>query len=237
MRDVTDNRTEELDIAVKRGRGRPRKADAMTNAERQAAYRARRRARVRPMDRAICDPEALQDVAELEDDMAELRADLDATKAKLTEAHETIDELNDELMQLRAAKERLEAEVAELNQQFIKLEAERAAAKEAELVARAELVELVVQRRKSVTKDVAKSVTGNGNPVSFEDMCELLVRMKKARTVFDRAMVTCEDGGVWSRAIVRTLAVSDEQMERVRRIFVDEPKKTVTRRAVTKKGD
>lgn len=44
MRDVTDNQTGGLEVGeVKRGRGRPRKADAMTNAQRQAAYRARRR--------------------------------------------------------------------------------------------------------------------------------------------------------------------------------------------------
>lgn len=44
MRDVTDNVTGELEVGeVKRGRGRPRKANAMTNAQRQAAYRARRR--------------------------------------------------------------------------------------------------------------------------------------------------------------------------------------------------
>lgn len=110
MRDVTDKRTGELEVGeIKRGRGRPRKADAMTNAERQAAYRARRRAeRVRPMDRPVYDPEALQDVAELEDDMAELRAELDATNAELAEAHETIDELNDELIPLRAMKARLD---------------------------------------------------------------------------------------------------------------------------------
>ncbi|NYI00236.1 DNA-binding protein [Cupriavidus plantarum] len=44
MRDVTDNRTGELAVGeVKRGRGRPRKADSMSNAERQRAYRARLR--------------------------------------------------------------------------------------------------------------------------------------------------------------------------------------------------
>lgn len=154
MRDVTDNRTGELDVEVKRGRGRPRKADAMTNAERQAAYRARRRAeRVRPMDRPVYDPEALQDVAELEDDMAELQAELVATKAELAEAHETIGELNDELIPLRVAVKRLEEEVAELNQQFIKLDAERAAAVAGELVVRAELA--------AAKKVAAKSVTRN----------------------------------------------------------------------------
>jgi chromosome segregation ATPase len=47
MRDVTDKVAGELrSVEQKRGRGRPRKADAMTNAERQAAYRARRKAGV-----------------------------------------------------------------------------------------------------------------------------------------------------------------------------------------------
>lgn len=45
MRDVTDNVTGELPgVEQRRGRGRPRKAHAMTNAERQAAFRARRKA-------------------------------------------------------------------------------------------------------------------------------------------------------------------------------------------------
>lgn len=44
MRDVTDNVTGELDVEVKRGRGRPRKEGALTNAQRQAAFRARRKA-------------------------------------------------------------------------------------------------------------------------------------------------------------------------------------------------
>lgn len=112
MRDVTDNRTGELEVGEsKRGRGRPRKADAMTNAERQAAYRARRRAeRVRPMDRAVCDPEALLDVADLEDDMAELRAELDATKAELAEAHETVDELQAAIGELNGELELVKEE-------------------------------------------------------------------------------------------------------------------------------
>lgn len=42
MRDSADNKTGELDVGrQRRGRGRPPKADAMTGAERQAAYRAR----------------------------------------------------------------------------------------------------------------------------------------------------------------------------------------------------
>lgn len=102
MRDVTDNRTGELAVGeVKRGRGRPRKPGALSNAERQAAYRARRRTEyVSPMHRPVVDPEALLDVADLEDDMAELRAELDATKAELAEAHETIDEMQRRICEL-----------------------------------------------------------------------------------------------------------------------------------------
>ena len=45
MRNVTNNQAAEFDPpAPKRGRGRPRKPDAMTNAQRQAAYRQRQRA-------------------------------------------------------------------------------------------------------------------------------------------------------------------------------------------------
>jgi hypothetical protein len=44
MRNVTDNKAAKSDAQVKRGRGRPRKPDAMTNAQRQAAYRQRQRA-------------------------------------------------------------------------------------------------------------------------------------------------------------------------------------------------
>jgi hypothetical protein len=45
MRNVTKNQATTLDTEpVKRGRGRPRKVDAMTGAQRQAAYRERQRA-------------------------------------------------------------------------------------------------------------------------------------------------------------------------------------------------
>lgn len=38
-----------LPVTEKRGRGRPRKSDAMTNAQRQAAFRARHKADVKPV--------------------------------------------------------------------------------------------------------------------------------------------------------------------------------------------
>ncbi|MGT2491269.1 hypothetical protein ACU4GD_14010 [Cupriavidus basilensis] len=96
MRDVTDNRTAELLAGVRPGRGRPRKENALSNAERQAAYRARRKASVTVTENAgaFRGEQLHQDVGGLEDAMAELRAELDATKAELAEAHETIDEMN-----------------------------------------------------------------------------------------------------------------------------------------------
>jgi len=45
MRNITNNQPAQPDTEpVRRGRGRPRKPDAMTNAQRQAAYRLRQRA-------------------------------------------------------------------------------------------------------------------------------------------------------------------------------------------------
>jgi hypothetical protein len=45
MRNVTNNETAQAgDEEAKRGRGRSRKPDAMSNAQRQAAYRQRQRA-------------------------------------------------------------------------------------------------------------------------------------------------------------------------------------------------
>ena len=54
MRDVTDNVTGELPgVEQKRGRGRPRKPHAMSNAERQAAFRARRKKEQGVSDRSV----------------------------------------------------------------------------------------------------------------------------------------------------------------------------------------
>jgi len=49
MIDAKDLGTAQMPLVVKRGRGRPRKADALTPAQRAAAYRARR-GRVMPLD-------------------------------------------------------------------------------------------------------------------------------------------------------------------------------------------
>lgn len=78
MRDVTDNRTGELDVEVKRGRGRPRKEGAMTNAQRQAAFRARQRQTVTVTEKGATEVDALRaENADLRDRLASLQIRLD----------------------------------------------------------------------------------------------------------------------------------------------------------------
>ena len=52
MRNVTINAAKPDLTGTKRGRGRPRKPDALTNAQRQAAYRARKRDELSKEDKA-----------------------------------------------------------------------------------------------------------------------------------------------------------------------------------------
>ncbi|MDF3831816.1 hypothetical protein P3W85_02425 [Cupriavidus basilensis] len=127
----------------------------MSNAERQAAYRARRKASVTVTENAgVFRGEVMhQDVGGLEDAMAELRAELEATKAELAEAHETIDDMTGQLARMRLQRNEAAAVSG-------KLKAELAAAK----------------------KGVEKSVTRNGNPVQFDFMVDLVSRVRKARS-------------------------------------------------------
>ncbi|WP_230425899.1 hypothetical protein [Ralstonia syzygii] len=79
MRDVTDNVTGDLPgVEMKRGRGRPRKAHAMSNAERQAAFRARRKAE-QPADRSVTVTKMPAEV----DAYDECRLEVDALRAEL----------------------------------------------------------------------------------------------------------------------------------------------------------
>ena len=94
MRDVTDNVTGELPgVEKKRGRGRPRKAHAMTNAERQAAFRARRKAQqpveAKSVTKRMTVTEMLSDV----DAYDECRLEVDALRAELVEARERLREM------------------------------------------------------------------------------------------------------------------------------------------------
>jgi len=184
MRDVTDNRTGELGgIEVKRGRGRPRKEGAMSNAERQAAFRARRRANDVTVTKSL---HSADDYAE------ELRLEVEALRAELAEAHETIDELNDELIPLRATTKRLGDEVDELNLQFVRLIDERDEAREI------------------AKKGAAKSVTRNGNPVDFDFMLEIVARVRKARNWRQRHDIATLPG--WGRFVGRE--ATTEEMRR-----------------------
>lgn len=109
MRDPVDNRTAELlDVEPKRRPGRPRKPGAMTNAERQAAYRARLKADGISTYARPGVPDLVHRHADA-DELEELRAELDSTKAELDEAHETIDELSDQARELRHELEEAQA--------------------------------------------------------------------------------------------------------------------------------
>ncbi|MFJ1251716.1 hypothetical protein [Cupriavidus sp. CuC1] len=186
MRDVTDNRTAELLAGVRPGRGRPRKENALSNAERQAAYRARRKASVTVTENAgVFRGEVMhQDVGGLEDAMAELRAELDATKAELAEAHETIDELtgyvnardreNDHLVEVHDDLVRSRVELALAHKRIELAEDERNKAFAA--------VDKLQDELAAAKKGVAKSVTRNGNPVDFDFMIDLVNRVRKARS-------------------------------------------------------
>ncbi len=120
MRDVTDNRTGELAVGeIKRGRGRPPKPNAMSNAERQRAYRARRRANVVTVTKSSF---ARVDQIDAYD---ECRLEVEALRAELAEAHETINELNADLVDARASVDGLLSAVDRKHRALLKAETER----------------------------------------------------------------------------------------------------------------
>ena len=194
MRDVTDNRTAELPVGeAKRGRGRPPKANALSNAERQAAYRARRRVSVTVTENAgVFRGEVMhQDVGGLEDVMAELRAELDATKAELAEAHETIDEMtgyvnardreNDHLVEVHDELVRGRVELAAAHKRIELVDEERNKLLGVNGMLKVELAGVKMELA-AAKKGAGKSVTRNGNPVDFDFMIDLVNRVRKARS-------------------------------------------------------
>lgn len=162
MRDVTDNVTGELDVEVKRGRGRPRKADAMTGAQRQAAYRARKRNTVTVTENTPS-PRLVVDQVDAYD---ECRLEVDALRAELAEAHEAIDEMTGELREQRQQEEFLQKELRKSGR--------RAANAEVELEKlRAELA--------AAKKGAGKSVTHNGKQVEDGLWLDALAEAVKGR--------------------------------------------------------
>ncbi|MHA6915884.1 hypothetical protein ACQUJO_22520 [Ralstonia pseudosolanacearum] len=94
MRDVTDSVTGELVWEdQKRGRGRPRKEHALTNAERQAAFRARRKAQqpieVKSVTKCMAVTEMLSDV----DAYDECRLEVEKLCGELEQARRDVRDL------------------------------------------------------------------------------------------------------------------------------------------------
>jgi hypothetical protein len=81
VKDVRDPGTAEMALQPKRGRGRPRKADALTPAERAKRYRA---ARVFvPFDRLVVSDAQHDDLVRERDDLLAINAELRAELVKL----------------------------------------------------------------------------------------------------------------------------------------------------------
>ncbi|MFV8603754.1 hypothetical protein ACNRDG_05455 [Ralstonia pseudosolanacearum] len=101
MRDVTDNVTVDLPgMEQKRGRGRPRKAHAMTNAERQAAFRARRKAE-QPSDRSVTVTKKVAEVDAYDD----CQEQVDALRFELAETVQAHNQVVAQLDEARREKD------------------------------------------------------------------------------------------------------------------------------------
>ncbi|WP_232556754.1 hypothetical protein [Ralstonia solanacearum] len=209
MRDVTDNVTADLPgVERKRGRGRPRTGHAMSNAERQAAYRARRQAE-RAADRGVTVTKKPADVDAYDEcrlEVESLRAELVATcrqvelaESERNKAFELADLKCDQHQEALDEVQRLKGVV----------ESERALANHA---------------LKSMKLPVTPS---NGNPVSFDVMLDLISLAAKANTFEQRRKV--RDTVLWFDTFVRARLVSEAQMRAAGEAIYGE-RKVVTRK-------
>ncbi|BAP74436.1 hypothetical protein ACNRBV_19000 [Ralstonia pseudosolanacearum] len=221
MRDVTDNVTGDLPgMEIKRGRGRPRKAHAMTNAERQAAYRARRKAQ-RPVDRSVTVTKMLADVDaydecrlevdQFREQLDEVRREKDIAWRGMREQRDKAEELGREVLQL---KKRLlqEKSVTPSNGNLTEIEALRRQLMTCE-DGRQEALRYAgaLKERLAQFELQQKSVTpSNGNSLSWIDMCELVALASRARTYAQRDAI--RDTELWREFVVRAVAVSQDQM-------------------------
>ncbi|WP_439670871.1 hypothetical protein AEMCBJ_14550 [Cupriavidus necator] len=218
MRDVTDNPGELAVGEVKRGRGRPRKPNAMTNAERQAAFRARHRQSVTVTKNAPAPPLIVEQV----DAYDECRLEVDALRAELAEAHKTIDDLSDAMRGLRSERDALWRGVEEA----------QAAHGRAD-VARAKLERDYKQLEAAAMKAAPKPVTGNGNQKALELAFQLLQIACKRKTYQGRRLLYTSSA--WKG--VHGLNLEGDLYSRFADlVFGPDLDKTVTRKAVTKKG-
>lgn len=184
MRDVTDNRTGELSVGeVKRGRGRPRKENALSGAERQAAYRARRKASV-----SVTVTENGPVLTRRQADQAEASDEYRALKAELAEARKTIDQLNDALRGLRSERDALWRGVEEAQAAHGRADA-----------ARAKLERDYNQLEAAANKVAPKSVTGNGNSQGFDLAVQLLHLAMAGKT--HRQLMKVVQSATWQNAL------------------------------------
>ncbi|WP_376717899.1 hypothetical protein [Ralstonia mannitolilytica] len=164
----------------------------MTNAERQAAFRARRKAQqsieVKSVTKRMPVTEILSDI----DAYDECRLEVEQLRCELLEE-----------------KRLSEIALREMREQRTK----------AEELAR-ELRQLKAEQR--------KSVTSNGNPVSFDTMLDLVSMATKANTLKQRLAVV--DSKLWMDTFCRDQAVSMEQMQAATAAFLGD-RKIVTRKA------
>lgn len=193
MRDVTDNVAGELPgVEQKRGRGRPRKAHALTNAERQAAFRARRKAEQPLGSKSVTKRMTV----------TEMLSDVDA----YDECRLEVDALRFEMAEMVAEHNRMATSLSEVvREKEIALREMRAKRDKAEELSR-ELFQLKKQllQEKSVT-------TSNGNPVSFDVMLDLISLAAKANTFEQRQKV--RDTVLWVDTFVRSQRVTESEME------------------------
>ncbi|WP_454765334.1 hypothetical protein [Cupriavidus campinensis] len=231
MRDVTDNVTGELYGEMKRGRGRPRKEGALTNAQRQAAYRARRRANV-VAEYGVTGAGVTKKprlVVDQVDAYDECRLEVDALRAELAEVNRVMGKLQRSHAAGLSNESRLRRQLDLAEEERSKAFAVNAALHVELADARDALIEKGSEL--AAAKRATKSVTGNGNPVSFADMVELLSTFIGASPAVRLARRADEDG-VWRRAVVHG-GLSESQLDQLIDVV---GKKSVTRKAVTKKG-
>ncbi|MGA3843439.1 hypothetical protein ACI2UC_07970 [Ralstonia nicotianae] len=192
----------------------------MTNAERQAAYRARRKAQ-QPVDRSVTVTKMLADVDAYDEcqlEVDQLREQLDEARREkeiawrvMREQRDKAEELGRELFQL---KKRLlqEKSVTPSNGNLTEIEALRRQLMTCE-DGRQEALRYAGALKERLAKFELqqKSVTSsNGNSLSWIDMCELVALASRARTYAQRDAI--RDTELWKEFVVRAVAVSQDQM-------------------------
>jgi hypothetical protein len=214
MRDVTDNVTGELPgVEQKRGRGRPRKAHAMTNAERQAAYRARRKQQQGAADRSVTVTKKISEVDAYDD------------------CQEQVDALRFELAQVVKAHNKMAERLGEVvREKEIALREMRAKRDKAE-----ELSRELFQLKKKLLQE--KSVTsGNDNSLMFADLVSVVGQACAVNRPERWRSELLESVSLQRLVNFMPLGSFQALCSAIQGGAADGDKKTVTRKRVTKKS-